>query len=59
MHVIKIRDQDGVKRIYAAKFIRRTDQTVIFDFKGTELIIPNKDLIDMVSVSEKIVTRIH
>lgn len=59
LHVIKIRDQQGVFRIYAAKFIRRTDQAVHFDFRGTELIVPNKDLIEMISLEMQPEEHIH
>ena len=54
MRVIKIRDQFGIERIYAAKFICRSNDTWIFDFKGSQLIVRDEDLIEIICLHQQI-----
>ena len=53
MHVIRIRDQQGTKRIFAAKFVKRTDESVTFIVSGQELTVRNDDLIEMIKVNDE------
>jgi hypothetical protein len=50
MHVVKIRDDQGEERIYAAKLLRRIGDFMTFDFNGIELKVDMKYLMEMVPV---------
>lgn len=59
MHVVKIRDDQGIERIYAAKLLRRDKNVFTFCFKGSELNIAADDVLEIVSVFENPANRLH
>lgn len=59
MHVVKIRDDQGVERIYSGKLLRRADGILTFLCNGEELNVPVNDLLEMVPVFEKPTSSVH
>lgn len=50
MHVIKIRDEKGEERIYAAKLIKRTVDAITFATADKDFTVRNEDVLDVVAL---------
>jgi hypothetical protein len=51
MHVFKILDEEGVRRIYAGKLLRTSATALTFNCHGVEMVVPLSRLLKIIPLA--------